>query len=105
MSKISDVEMSLRLDDLAGNQERALTPMHYQKTLEAFADFLDAQARYDEKPGFWRQSKVEWHAANLKPGLERLQLAYECSYGPLDEFSGMQFYNLLKNRAKLYARP
>jgi hypothetical protein len=99
MAKISDAEMSRRLDDLATNPERALTPSHYQKTIQAFADFLDAQARYDEKPGFWRENKLRWHAANVKPGLERLQLAYQASYGPLDEVSGQQMFNILKTQA------
>jgi hypothetical protein len=100
MKAISDVEMYRRLDDLANNQERALTPSHYQKTIQAVANLLDAQKLYEEKPGFLRQQKVEWYLASVKQGAERLQLAYQLSYGPLDEVSGQQFWNVLKMQGR-----
>jgi|SRR5262249_23364306 len=107
MTTISDAEMHRRLDDLATNLEKAaaipertLTPFHYQKTIQAIADLLDAQRHYDEKPGFWRQQKVEWHLASVKQGTERLGLAYQRSYGPLDEISGQQFWNVLQMQGR-----
>jgi hypothetical protein len=98
MTKISDAEMHRRLDDLATNPGRALTPWHYSKTIEALVNLLDAKRCYDEKPGFWRKQKVEWHFANVKPGVERLAFAYELSFGPLPSFE--QFFDLLKMRAE-----
>src|SRR5262252_3448414 len=89
---ISDTEMHRRLDDLATNPARLLTPMHYRKTIEALANLLDAKERYDEKPGFWRQQKVDWHLANVKPGL---------AFGPVP--NPQQFYDILKMQAKAFS--
>ena len=104
MSQISDTEMHRRVDDLANNivntPERMLTTLHYRKTIQAIIDLLAAQRHYEEKPGFWRKTKFDWHVANVRPGLERLQVAYESSYGPLDEASGRQFWEVLKAQAK-----
>jgi hypothetical protein len=107
MTKISDAEMHRRLDDLANNFEKAaaipermLTPIHYRKTIQALIDLFAAQKHYDEKPGFWRKSKVDWHIANVRPGIERLALVYQASYGPLDEVSSKQFWEILKEQAR-----
>jgi len=99
---ITVAEMESRVDDLATNTARALTPYHYQKTIQAFADCLEAKRLYDEKPGFWRGQKLDWQTANLKPGLERLAYAYQLTYGEADLEETQLFYDVLKLRAQRY---
>jgi hypothetical protein len=60
-----------------------LTPIHYRKTIQALIDLFAAQKHYDEKPGFWRKSKVDWHIANVRPGIERLRLFIKLHTGRL----------------------
>lgn len=101
MTQISDAEMHRRIDDLANNCERGtLTPIHYHKTIQAIINFLAAQKHYDEKPGFWRQQKLEWAMAGVRPGVERLGYAYQALYGPLDMASTEQFWDVLKAQAR-----
>ena len=52
---ISSAEMDRRIEDLAKNVEaaaaspaRALTPIHYRQTMQAFLDCLEAKDRYEE---------------------------------------------------------
>jgi hypothetical protein len=46
---------------------------------------------------------VQWHAASLRSGLERLCLAYQHTYGEADFQETQQMYDALKNRAKAYS--